>query len=357
MSLEKKPELLIIDTHPLGTLTDTFMWCENLKGEYDITLLCFKNVHGAVTSMSGIKIKEVKYDNSLFIRGLRFILSSIITASTFRGKIFVVYFKGCNLLKTCLPWKRMNLDIRTLSVSQNKETRDKLDAQIVATCRKYDSVSIISRGLIEKTGLKQAHLLPLGSNIISDAPKSYIGTVRLLYVGTLRGRNIDQTIAGFKQFVASHPDVDIHYDIIGTGSEQENNAITEMAADPLIKDKITYHGFVRHTELSPFFQKANVGVAYVPVTEYYEFQPPTKVYEYALSGLYTIATDTFSNKELITEQNGVVVKDTPEGFCHGIEKFVAMRHSLSEKAIRKSLADFTWNNVVEQFLRPILSSL
>lgn len=44
---------------------------------------------------------------------------------------------------------------------------------------------------------------------------------------------------------------------------------------------------------------------YVPITDYYEYQPPTKTFEYVLSGLLCLATATSSNKEVITEEKVV----------------------------------------------------
>lgn len=351
----KKQKLLFIDTHPLGTLTDLYMWCHYLKSDYDITLLCFERSKGESVKMEGITIKEVSYKGSLMARGIRFLLMALKTAMTFKGKIFVVYFKNCEFLKILLPWKWMNLDVRTLSVSREKSIRDKYDRELVRACRLFNSVTIISNGLIEKTGVRTANLLPLGSNVISCEPKQYTGLISLLYVGTLRGRNIDQTVRGLRLFIDSYPDIQLHYDIVGRGSEEEDALIVRLIRELDLGDYVTYHGFVEHSRLKPFLDNANVGVAYVPVTEYYEFQPPTKVYEYALSGLFTIATDTFSNRELITPDNGVVIPDTPEGFEKGLEQFVAMRGSVEEAKVRESLGDYTWKNVIEKYLKPVIS--
>lgn len=41
------------------------------------------------------------------------------------------------------------------------------------------------------------------------------------------------------------------------------------------------------------------------MTEYYDSQPPTKTFEYALSGLYVLATKTRENEKVITNDNGV----------------------------------------------------
>lgn len=349
----KKTKILFINRHPLGTLTDLYMWCELLRDDFDITLICFARKDDSCLTMEGVKIKKVSYKGSYAIRGLRFFLSVLITALCFKGKIFVVYFQGCEFLKVCLPWKWMNVDIRTLSVSSDRTDRDKYDKQLIKACDYFNSVTIISQGLINKMRKPKAKLLPLGGNIISTKKKNFKEKINLLYVGTLRGRNIDHTIVGLKLFIEKNPSVNIHYDIVGRGSDEDNTQIKCIIEDLELQKLVTHHGFVEHTELKSFFDTANVGVAYIPTTVYYEFQPSTKIYEYALSGLFTIATGTQSNKEIITPYNGVIIDFSPEGFCQGIEQFVKKRQNINEREIRASLDDFTWTKIVEKYLKPV----
>ena len=44
--------------------------------------------------------------------------------------------------------------------------------------------------------------------------------------------------------------------------------------------------------------------------------------------LFTIATATNSNKEIINEVNGLLINDTPESFSNGIEKILLTKHKL-----------------------------
>ena len=40
---------------------------------------------------------------------------------------------------------------------------------------------------------------------------------------------------------------------------------------------------------------------YTTITDYFNLQPPTKLFEYAASGLYNIATATIANKNIFPQ--------------------------------------------------------
>ena len=74
-----------------------------------------------------------------------------------------------------------------------------------------------------------------------------------------------------------------------------------------LENVCTTHGRIDYYKLKPFFDKCNVGVSYIPIRDYYQYQPPTKTFEYGLSGLVTIATETKSNQEVINNCNGILI--------------------------------------------------
>lgn len=355
--MRQSQRLLIIDIHPFGRLTDLEMWVKYLKGDYEITLLTLRQKDSR-TAPEGVRHKTVFYDNSLIGKTwgrLGFVLAALWNTLIFKGKIFVVHYETCGWLKRIMPWKKMHIDVRTLSVSPDPKRRATQDLRIISDCRRYDSVSIISRGLIDKMRIPDAYYLPLGSEVISDVKKDYGNEIRLLYVGTLRGRRIPLTIQGVALFMQKHPDVRVHYDIIGQGSTRDNQEIVETIEKLNLQSNVTYHGYVAHDKLTPFFDQANVGCVFVPMTEFYEHQPPTKIFEYALSGIYSIATATAANRELVTPVNGCVIEDTADGFAEGLGIFLSERAFLDESKIRDSLAGYTWENIVETYLKPILA--
>lgn len=93
------------------------------------------------------------------------------------------------------------------------------------------------------------------------------------------------------------------------------------------------------------------------MTDYYDAQPPTKTFEYILSGLYTVATATTSNKELITTENGLLIHDSATEFANALSTIWHTHTKLNEQRIRQSLNLYSWKNIVNGILKPILIQL
>src|SRR5699024_2778090 len=156
--------------------------------------------------------------------------------------------------------------------------------------------------------------------VISTIDKDF-STLNLLYVGTLNNRNITQTIEGLSIFLKNNPKVKniTTYDIVGDGDEysQLMALVDKLSLNHIVK----FHGRVPHFKLKMFFDRCNVGISYIPITEYYNYQPPTKTFEYILSGIPCIATQTFENQSLVVADNGILCEDTPVGFSKALKKF------------------------------------
>lgn len=349
-----KKNLLLINKHQLGSLTDSYKWCYYLKDEYNITLLCFDTGLPKI-EIKGVKVKYIKYNGSLKIRGIRYLLSALWYILFFKGKIMVVYFEHCDILKRIFPFKKILLDIRTLSISPNRNQRKKTDNAIISACKIFDKVSVISEGVKQKIGEvgRDVCILPLGADCFSNNKKNY-SNLSLIYVGTFNGREIDKTIQGLSLFSKKYPEINISYDIIGSGDNNELESLKEITNKLNLNDTVTFHGRIANNLLAPYFDKANIGVSYIPITEYYNAQPPTKTFEYVLSGLYTIATATDANKEIISAENGILIKDTPEDFAKALEYIYTHKESFRENKIRESLENYNWQNIVNKYLKPIL---
>lgn len=346
-------KILFIDNNQFGYLIDTYSYCLYLKDKYNITYLCFKKKEKCI-DLDNINIIYVSYKGNKVVRGCRFFLYAIFNMIFFKGFIFVVYFPGFEILKKILPWKKMHLDIRTLSVNKDKKERIKHDNRLRYAVKIYDSVSAISRGVISELGCsKKIDLLPLGADIISSSNKSF-DSIRLLYIGTLNGRDIIKTVIGFESFIKKHMDLDVHYDIVGYG-KKEYDEIKNYIDFHHLNNYITLHGYVLHNQLYPFFENNNIGVSFIPMTEYYDLQPPTKTFEYILSGLYTIATRTQANQEVINENNGCIINDTPEDFTEALNQIIERKKKLNSEIIRNSLTNYSWKNIIKNYLIPIIN--
>lgn len=349
--------LLIIQSQPFGGLTDSYKWCEYLRDDYEITVLCQYSKNIASVRLQGVRIHSIKSIGSRLLRGAIFVASCLLHLLFFHGKIIVVHFEHCEIFKYFFPKKKMILDIRTLSINKDRNVRTTQNGQIKRACSKFDIVTIISEGTKRQLGLSSdnVYILPLGADCISETTKTY-DNLHLLYVGTFAGRDIDKTIIGIDLFKRKYADIPITYDIIGSGFNNEETQYRQLVEELHLEDTITIHGRIAHTALKPFFDKCNIGVSFIPITEYYEDQPPTKTFEYVFSGLYTIATDTNANKEIISRVNGILISDTSDSFADALYKTYSNRHSFYDSDIRKSLCKFSWGNIVNNILKSILTS-
>ena len=144
--------------------------------------------------------------------------------------------------------------------------------------------------------------------------------MQLLYLGTLNGRNIDESVRGFSSFISEFGEkIHLIYHIIGHGSKSETEKLCQVINECNLSDHVIMHGYKTHSEIKYYFDNCNVGVSFVPVTPYYNVQPPTKTFEYLCSGLVVIATNTIENSKVINTENGTLIEDTSKGFHQGLK--------------------------------------
>lgn len=350
-----KQSLLIVDKHPFGRLTDSYKWCQYLREKYAISFICFDD--GSDIQMSGVSIIRVKRYKLKQLRGIIFLLTSLFYVYLSKGPIFIVYFEHCSVIKRFAPWKKMHIDVRTVAVWGDQLVKDKYDSHMRSECLLFDSISVISEGVKNRLELKEATLLPLGGESLSSSPKTY-DNLRLIYVGTLTGRRIEDTIIGLRLFLDNKERrVDIQYDIIGDGHLGEFEYLKELVKSLNLSEYVHLRGRVDYKDLGAYYDNANIGVCYIPITPSYDIQPSTKVFEYSLSGLYTIATGTKENNRIIDPVNGFIIRDEPEDFCRALNYVEMHKMEFNEQEIRAHLCTYTWHNIVNSSLQPVLDVL
>lgn len=348
-------KLLLIAKGQFGTLTDSYKWCEYLRDKFHIDYICFDSGEKKI-EFEGVNVIYISSKGSKIIRGIRYILRVLLFLLTYKGKIMVVYFPGCGILKKIYRQKYMILDVRTLSVDSNNIVNQRNDEKLKQVCQIYDYVSIISEGLRQKLDLdkSKSSILPLGSDIISNSNKNF-DKIKLLYVGTFNNRNLELTIRGFAKFIKETNDSYSEYHIVGSGKGDILERMKSIAFKECnLNNRILFYGYIPHNNLAYYFEQCNVGVSFIPLTDYYDYQPPTKTYEYILSGLYTIATSTKSNQEIVSEINGVLISDTSDAFADAIKTIYNKRDVLHSEEIRHTLMNHTWDKIVNNYLVKIL---
>lgn len=334
------------------------MHCKYLRNDFRVTYICFDNGYPKIKE-DGVEVTYVPWNSSYFKNGLRFMRSCINHYKTNKTEyLFAVYFPLVSLLKTILGHRNMILDFRTGSVDGSKSKR-----RITNTLMRFESlffkrISVISESLALKLKLnmRKVFVLPLGADILSTKNKTF-DSLRLFYIGTLDGRNIHDTVYGLKLFHESNysADLKVSYDIVGNGNSEYVTLLQKAIENTGLQKEVIFHGKKLHKELKYYFDHCNIGVSYIPITEYYDCQPPTKTFEYVNAGMVCMATEIQENKKLITSENGLLCQDNPESFCIALIEFSKDLKKWDSNMIRNTLSHYNWANISENLKNYILS--
>lgn len=350
--------ITIISQEQFGYNTERYYFCKYLKDVFDILYLCWD--HGLrKIDMEGVKVIYVSRKGNTLLRTTRFLRYALENIGDKRDIVFVKYFKWVSLaLRLMRPGHRFVLDIRTASVHGSSIVRRFHDMRLKFESRFFRHITVVSESLAEKLGMaNRARILPQGADIISSNHKSF-ESVHLLYVGTLFNRKIDVTIRGFKQFFEDFKDrIAISYTIIGDGPNNEARELKDMVFGYGLSHVVKVIGFIPYPQLRPWFDAANIGVSYIPMADYYDCQPVTKTFEYLLSGMPVIATNTSENRRVIDSHNGVIIGDSAEDFCSGLNAIYEKRHMFESAIIRSNAMGYSWRNIVQDNLRQYLESI
>ncbi|MGA9119732.1 MAG: glycosyltransferase [Bacteroidota bacterium] len=351
--------LLIVNQHQFGYLTDSYAWCKYLRNDWAITYLGWDH-GGKRVEVEGVQVEYVSRRGSKPLRLFRYIRAAIARLRREHfDAVIVVYFRGASLL---LPWVNRSttiVDIRTGSDQPGTLQRTFENLLLRVECLLYKERTIVSESLQKTLSLGRAEftVLPLGGEKMMLPPKKF-ESIRLFYVGTLEYRSIHETVLGLDQWWTTRkPSVTVSYDIVGSGREEEEAALTKAIQESPLRSSIRFHGRKPNPEIIPFLERCNVGVAYVPKTWYYDCQPSTKVFEYLLAGMPVIATSTSENALVITRANGVLTEDTIDGFAHGVDEISRRLQEYDSRQIAASSQQYAWQEIVTNILAPRLDEL
>lgn len=350
-----KNKLLIVAPYQFGELSDCYYWAKYATQEgWEVTYLGYRYLHREFKERTcpGVLVVGVNRSKNRIIHGIKFLTTIVkVIFVNNHKRVIVCRFPKCELLPKLFPNRNIILDVRTLSVSANEETRMKEDNELRSIMKFFKKTSVISQGVGEKLG-GGCPVLPLGAESLSILDKDF-NTMRLFYIGTFNNRNLSQFIEGLALYQKQSGDNSITFDIVGGGVAEEEQLIKDVIAKTKVKG-VKLHGYLTHDEAQSFFDRCNVGVCYVPVTEYYQHQPPTKLYEYLLSGMACIATNTISNTKVINCTNGVIIHDNPIAVANGLVALYNNMRSYNSASIRISSSKYNWETIVHNALIPIL---
>lgn len=355
-----KPKLLFITPYCFGYTPLPYNWCSCLTAQYDITCLCLEDsLKRAPLTADGVKIQYVHAGGGRLSRYVSFVIESLRTIRQGFDCCYVTYFPGCVILKCLNPLgRKFILDIQSGAIGPSKVKRICDDLLLRFEASFFRHKSVLSASLRHKLGMSAtAKVIPIGATTISNKERNF-ERMDLLYVGTLQNRNIDKTILGFAQFHAQYSGaINMSYTVVGNGYGNEEEALKQLVGEKGLEGVVTIAGYIAQNKLAPYFDSANVGVSFIPMTDYYDVQPPTKTFEYLLSGMPVLATNTSENRCLVDDANGVLIDDTPEGFYQGLRELFARRQQFNSEEIRAGAQIHTWEYITRRKLMPWLNAV
>ncbi|WP_057832337.1 glycosyltransferase [Colwellia sp. TT2012] len=339
-----KKKLTIICTSQFGYLIDTYYYALHLKGEYDIRYICI-NAGKPLIEEEGIEIININIDKNGALKWLDFVKHIKPFLKERDDLVFVKYFRFCSLLRTVVPKKCFIMDVRTGSIDPKWFSRMLFNKTLKFESYFAQKINVISDSLGKLLKLKNYNVVGLGSPEFTTDYKTF-DTIRLLYVGTLSNRKITDTLVGLKKHLdQNHDHIIESYDIVGDGYINEVADLKSLVTSLGLSELVKVHGRIPHNQLTPFFERCNIGVSYVPKTTYYDVQPVTKALEYIANGMFVIGTSTTEQIKILNQYNGELCEDNPQAFAEALSRVTNQRHKLDSDFIRKNTTTKTWNEI------------
>ncbi len=316
------------------------------------------NTHNIYIIGKNNKIRKKLYG---LIDEIRFIKKVISILKSKDSDIIIIHFHRLAFLYPLfLPNSKLVLRLYTTSVNKSRIKRIIWDMWERFVCKFYRIYFIPTENDKDAFHLnkrKISYVIPSPLEPVSKTKKEF-KEIKLFYIGTLHNRNVEDTVKGLALFLKSNINNDIvSYDIIGRGHKEDEEKLISTIINNNLEDIVHYHGFLNDEEVIPFFDNCNIGVAYVPVTKYYTNVLVTKLFEYLQSGLAAIATKTNENKKIITDINGVIIEDSPEGFAKGLGKITMNLDKYSSEAIANTVKEYTVEYYVKNHFLYILEDI
>lgn len=249
----------------------------------------------------------------------------------------------------------------TPSVKPSKIGRILSDLLLGINLKIFNYVGVNSERNIKSYGLtkNQSIMVQVGVHDYGFYERNF-NHIKLLYIGTLNSREVWKSIEGLGIFLKRFPNILIEYNIIGGGHKHEADKIMETIQQYGLEDRVKYYGYLPFEKVKEFFKICNVGIAYVPINNYFQ-NSSTKTLEYLVAGMPVIATNNSFRGKIVTNESGVLIEDTAESFSKGLEKLIFNIKSFDQKKIRSYYSKYSMdysisNEYVPQLIKIITES-
>ncbi len=352
-----RKSILLVTREQFGYHVDPYVYAKELTRHFAVTYYCWDYGRPRLET-PGVAVRYSSRTGNLYARNFRFIRELRELTPRFTVTL-LFYFAGASLLLPGTGNLKKNIicDVRTGSVLGSKWRRMLYNSLLKAEVRAFQNRSFISEGLGRSLGFAQFNVLPLGAST-TDCPARSYDRLHLIYVGTFETRNLEESIAGLGIFHHRHGGNPVgKYTIIGSGTDAEVGKLKKAIVRYGLENVVDLTGYIQRDNVGSYLSQANVGVSYVPMTDYYNFQPVTKTYEYFLAGLPVIATATHEHRLIIEPHNGVLIESNADSFAEGLDRIYRRRGEYSADEIRKRASDFSYAHIVDSSLATYLRSV
>jgi hypothetical protein len=356
---QNREVLFLITPDQFGYHTDDYYRAYYAKRDYEVHMICYDHGKEKI-ELAEINVTYVPYEN----RRIKNEVNMHRTIKRYiRDKgikiIYTRFFISCAFLRIFNLRRKTKwiLDIRTGAVSENIIKRRIYNSIIRLSSRFYRNVTIISESLAKELKIKKYSVVPLGGqplvkvNEVTDT----MDAMNFLYVGVFDGRKIDSVINAYCKFYRKYSQmISTKLTIVG----YSNDFIEEKKIIELINNNqdicIEFVGRVPNMKLKKYFMESNIGLSYVPLTPWFDVQPPTKTFEYIVNGLFCLATDTKENRLVITKDNGILVQDTEKSVFEGMKEIFQLRLNYNRDEIIVNAANYTWESIYNSTIQKVL---
>ena len=353
VSANASKELLLFTTDQYGYQTDYIAYERVLlEAGYQVTYLCLDQNLPRIKSGTNVVYVEKK---STKLLTLLEVLRHISSSNKNNGVLLTKYFLGASALLIRFQGTTL-ADLRTMAVNQSFLKRRILNmfARMEVLAAKH--VLVVSQELADKHRVSNYSVVPLGGKF----PKAALRKVRdfnklkLLYVGTLEGRNLEQVVLGAVAFTRRSPELYVSIDFFGTNQSSELEKALEISRNyPNLHVRLL--GFLENDKFDDLSGQYDFGIVHVPDEDRYRVQPSTKLFEYISIGLPVLSTNYAMTRWVETEGLGVTYESSGEGFENGLMRALAFEANF--QAMFKFAVDHEWHGLLRKTLIPAIEGL
>ncbi|QAU34544.1 glycosyltransferase family 4 protein [Janthinobacterium sp. 17J80-10] len=189
---------------------------------------------------------------------------------------------------------------------------------------------------------------------LPEQPVAADSPLRLVYVGTVsKPRGRDLMLEAIR--LANREGAVAHLTLIGA-SDEEVAYCRRYAIRLGIASAVTVCGRVSGTEIPAIMKAADAGLCLWEDQPWWRFNPPTKLFEYLVSGLPVLASDIRTHTQYVSHgRNGLIFKYDSFSLGKAIRHLARRRRELHEMKTRARMSgnQYLWERIEPTFLQAI----